>query len=250
MLPKTEGFIKDSNELVLFKFDNLDEYIQSERFKKIKMFQLWPDEFEIWKKDLTDRGLNLLYGKSMHVILDIQPSFFSLEGKEYSKLRRYRNMYTTKFPLEVKEEPNSIEEIYEFIKLWKVVRKDAHFQFVTGYDINFINNYYDKIRDKLIALYFYYEGNMIGFTIIEEVNKTFYNLLFRKTDTRFINSSLYVDYYSFKYIYDKIGVPFHFNMGGDIGSKKLRMYKEQSFNIPFFDLITYDIKILQECEEK
>ena len=250
LLPNMEGFIKNKNEMTLFKRDNM--YYYHERYKKIKLFQLTPTEYDEYSKELKTKNLKFTKTKSISTILELNSDFFQLNGKKHEKIRRYKNMYSKKIPFKVQTEANSISEIKEFINKWKEIRKDSHFQFTTGYDFKFFDDTYNTYKDNFISLYFYHEDKMVGFTVLEKVNDSLYNLLFRKTATAYINSCLYVDYYSFDYIYqNNNNKDFFVNLGGDVSDKNLRYYKTNSFNVNYLELPMIDLKIFNEnVEEK
>jgi hypothetical protein len=152
-------------------------------------------------------------------------------------------MYTNTCKIDVRDEPNSIEEVIEFIEKWKIIRKDAYFQLFAGYDMNFFREYYYRFRDRLIPFYFYYEGVLVGYNIIERVDKNKYNLLLRKVNTNYTNLCLFVDYYAMEKIFRNINEPIFLNMEGDVGSKGLLNYKTQSFHVPIRVFEMYDIRI-------
>lgn len=235
-LDNIDGFIKNDNELSLFDKTLLDKYKND--YKKIKIFDYSDEEYQEFKKNgyTHNRVVNAI------TILKFEDKFFNLEGKEFQKIRYYRNYYTKKYDLVVKEDPNSIEEVIEFINHWKNIRKDAHFQFFTGYDINFLKQYYYQNRDRIVSHFFYHDNKLIGFYLTERVTDTLYNQLFRKVDTSYSHLSMYVDYYNYKYIHDNIAKDFLVNMEGDVGEDGMKTYKGENF--PIFKILkSIDVKI-------
>lgn len=235
-LPNIDGFIKNTNELSLFKKDLYDKY--KSEFQKIKIFDYTIDEYKEFKK----LKFNHNHVKNAITILKFDDEFFKLNGKDYSKIRYYKNYYTKKFNLVVRDTPNNTNEVVEFIKHWKNVRKDAHFQFFTGYDINFLENYYYQHKDNIVSHFFYNDDVLIGYYMTEKVNDNLYNQLFRKVDTNYSHLSMYLDYYNYNYIYENISNEFLVNMEGDVGESGLRKYKSENF--PVFKIIdSVDVKI-------
>jgi hypothetical protein len=80
-------------------------------------------------------------------------------------------------------------------------------------------------------------------TIIEKVNDTFYNLLIRKSNPDFSQLSYFIDFSSFKEIFensDKDSIIF--NLGVDGNDKGIHEYKTKKFPV-LMEIRTYNIKI-------
>jgi hypothetical protein len=233
------GYRKNKNEVVLFGKENLPEYLG--QWNKIKMYGLSKEECEELKL-VNDHKLTKI--KIHHTIIHIAPEFFTLGGGNNKRLRQVQKRYINTIPIEIRDEPNSIDEVFEFINRWKKLREDKIFQFFCGYDINFFQNYYSLYRENLIAKYFYESGKLVGFTIIERVQPNLYNLLIRKADISYIDLCKFVDLSSYKFISDTLQEPYLINLGGDVGSAGLKKYKSGKF--PVFKIIeNYDAKLIK-----
>lgn len=232
------GFIKNESEVVLFDKNLYDKYKND--FSKIKIFDYTEEEYLEFKKlKLTHNRV-----KNHITISKFDADFFKLEGGKLKPFRYRKRWYTEKEPIEIRNRPNSTEEVIEFIYKWKKIREGAHFQFFIGYDINFFKNNYEKYKDNIIEKYFYKDDILIGYCIVEKVSRNLYNLIFRKTDTNVRDSCLFVDYMTFESIWNDIQEPFLVNLEGDVGEKGMREYKEK---FPLFKSVTsIDIKITSE----
>jgi len=240
-LPNDIGLIKNKNQLVLFK----QEYIEDAKMfldgiKRIILFNLSEDNYDLFLK----RGIKHDKSKSDSVISVFDGEFFELQGKKYRHLRYRRNHYTKLFNFEIRDTVRSIYDFDVFIKKWNKMRKDAHFQLHTGYDVRFIKENLDRFKDNLVQKWVYDGDELVGYSIIDKAGDGKYNLLCRKafTDEKYTDLCMYIDYYAFKSIYDDIKKPYLVNMGA--GQKGVKQYKENKF--PYFDskklvIVKYDL---------
>lgn len=238
-----DGFIKNYREISLFNKDLIYEY--KDIYEEIKVFDYTEEEY----KDTYKNNKNHNVVKNTITILKFDDDFFKLQGKEYSKIRYYKNYFTKRYDIEIRDEPESIDEVIDFIREWKRIRGDAHFQYFIGYDINFIKNYYKKYRNNLIAQYFYHNSKLIGYYICEKVSDTLYNQLYRKVNTNYSHLSLYVDYINFSNIYNTVKKPFLVNMEGDVSEDGLKLYKNENFPV-HQQIASIDVKIFTKEQKK
>jgi len=240
-LPNNIGFIKNKNQMVLFK----QEYIEDAQpfldgIKKIILFNMSEDNYDLFLK----RGIKHAKSKNDSIISIFDGDFFKLEGKKHRHLRYRRNHYTKRFNFEVRDSVRSMYDFDIFIKKWNNMRKDAHFQLHTGYDVRFIKENLNNYKDKLVQKWFYDDNELVGYSVVDRASNGKYNLLCRKafTDEKYTDLCMYMDYCVFKLIYDDIKKPYLVNMGA--GQSGVKQYKETKF--PYFasyKLITakYDV---------
>lgn len=236
------GFIKNDTEIALFNYQDLELYIDN--YNEIKIFALTEDEY----KDFKIRNIKHNRIKIKTTVLPFDEAFFYLSGKTYEKIRRYRNYYTKKIHLTIKDEPNSFDDITIFVRKWKQIRQNAHFQFFIGYEINFFQKYYTKFKNQLICRFFYIGNELVGYVVLERINKNLYNLIHRKANTNYQNLCLYIDYYAFQTVFNEIQEPFYINMGSDIGESGMSNYKAKTFKVEPIIYYLYDVKIKKDMK--
>ena len=222
------GFSKHRNEIVLFNDDNIEKF---RKYENLRIYHV-PDEVVT---NLKSKVKILSRNKYISIITKLDKVYFSMSGKSNKEKRNVVNKYEVNTKLSVQEYPNSIQEIKIFLRNWKEKRKTKYNERMIriGYNLNFITNYMFPFKDQLITK-FYYDGNkLIGMTIIEKIKDNIYNLLIRKSDPGYSQLSYYIDYSSFKEIFDKSGYEsLIINLGVDCGDKGISDYKTKKF--PFF----------------
>jgi len=181
------------------------QYIPEEFYKTLKLY-CKSNNIEIRNKF----GLNLLTAK-------FDKEYFDLSGKDFIELRETINnivkhnkvMYTENLD---KDSERIIEEIELMINEWNnsvgmKYRRTNH----SGYDKNFFRQEFIKNREQYYSLFFYEPQNkkLLGYSIISKnfiknENIKNYSYLLRKTLTneKIRNLTLYVDYVSFKNIFN------------------------------------------------
>jgi hypothetical protein len=242
LLPNDEGFIKNKDTVVLFKWDNYSKWL--DEYKNVKLFSMSKEQFlEYSDKLKQDDTLKFWHIVNVGTMLNCTNEYFELKGKRHAQMRKYYNRYNKNSDVVVKTEPNSIQEVFDLIEKWK--KQTDHFRYVTGYDKNFIKNQVKNYKDCMITLYFYIKGELVAYSIVERCDKNLYNFLFRKTTKDHKNLCNYVDFYTLKYIHDEINEPFILNFGGDMGDKNLVKYKT-NFKLEHGHIDMYDIKIMKK----
>ena len=222
------GFRKNKNNVVLFY--PYDYYSQFTPETKINISYLLPDQYAEFK--------NIPHKKSFNgtmVISDINQEFLQLGGKKWHEFREVRNKYDK--IVEVKDSPNSLQDILDLIKVWDEIRGPIYgWQRHSGYDINFFTNYFDKEKDNLFSYFFYIDGKLVGYSVISKLgNGINFNYMIRKNNTSFRNLCLYIDIKSFLLMNKKVNKNFTINWGSASGSilkykRKFPIYKEIPVN--------------------
>jgi len=240
-LPNNIGLIKNKNQMVLFKQEYIDDaQLFLDGINRITLMNLSEDNYNLFLK----RDIKHTKSKNDSVVSIFDGDFFELDGKKYRHLRYRRNHYTKLFNFEVRDSVKSMHDFDVFIKKWNNMRKDAHFQLHTGYDVRFIKENLNTYKDKLVQKWFYDNNELVGYSIVNRVSDGKYNLLCRKTftDGRYTDLCMYVDYYVFKSIYDDKKKLYLVNMGA--GQSGVKQYKETKFpHFASYKMITvkYDI---------
>jgi len=173
------------------------------------------------------------------IVSNIDDKFLSVRGNKYKEFRNVINRYKG---LDIKESPESLDEVLTFINEWEEYRGDAKYgwQMHTGYDKSFFERFYGKETD-IQCLFFYQVERLVGFSVISIDNpKEPLVYMLGKNDTRLKGLSLYIDFISFKKLYEKFGKVL-INWGASSGS--LLSYKRK-FPIYTEDKLYFFRKVL------
>jgi len=233
------GFHKKVSDVVLFGINNLNEYLSTH--ERIKLMYLSLEN----RQEIKSSGIQYSSLKTRSPFLLFTKEFFELSGAKFKTLRRRINNFKNR-KIEIKDAPNSFQEFELFLKEWKNQRQHAHFQIYIGYDKNFYQKYLPIWKDRLIAKFFYLDGILEGYSIIEKVSPGCYNLLFHKANPNHEGFCLYMDFKMWEYIYNLEQDDFVVNMGSDSNEKGLLHYKTKSFPVEqrIFELYELTIKNL------
>lgn len=232
-LNNAKGFLNKKGIVVLFSLEKLKYFLN--KFETVKVFDLSVEDLKTINKKfiLTKRA-------SDSIVFKFDNEFFDLRGACRKKLRRARNTYEKMATLKVQDYPNDINEVRVFLDTWKSQRPNK-FQYYNGYFINFLLTVIPFDRDRFVTKFFYINENLVGFNIIDIVNDTLYNQLYRKANLSFNNLSLFIDYFTFNQIHQNIKTSFFVNIGRS-GNKTLLFEKTAYF--PVFKIYKcYDISV-------
>lgn len=221
-LENCEGFIKNNSEIVIFKPEAINKYL--DKFDIIKLYDLSLDAIN---------QIKVLFGlhnrkKVRHVILEFKTDYFHYTGSKFKKLKKAMRKYESLIT-DIVDSPRSCADLDLFIQNWKQNRKKAHHIMTTGVDKNFVNTQLAKHGDRLISKFFYIGEHLVGYSIIEIVAEGIYNNLFCKIDTNFSQLNLFIDSYMFELVFKATSAGFIMNMGSDNGKKSLLKYKTTTF---------------------
>jgi hypothetical protein len=181
------------------------------------------------------------------VLLKFEPHFFQLNGRKYKKIRYFRNHYSKLNNLKILDVPLKKDDISVFLRKWKLLRKNSVKKPRIGIDRNFIFKYALKNNEKFINHFFYYDENLIGYSIIEKVDENHYNHLCRKADTSFSHLGLYIDFFVYNEIYNNINNSFIVNIGNTGGNENLLKEKTENFPVFFvYDCYNITVKKIKE----
>jgi hypothetical protein len=232
------GFIKHKKEIILFSEKDIEKY---EGFENVKVYHVSKEVVD----ELKNRYKFLSSYNYKSVITELDKEYFQMNGSANKEKRNVINKYIKNIPLEVQSLPNSIDEVKEFLKEWKDKRKHKYNEkmMFTGYDLNFVINYLYLFKENLISKFYYFNSKLVGMTIIEKVNDNFYNLLKRKYNPDFSQLCYFIDFSSFKEIFENSGKDsIILNLGVDGNDKGIHEYKTKKFPI-LMEIKTYNIKI-------
>ncbi|TAL70169.1 MAG: hypothetical protein EPN82_06020 [Bacteroidetes bacterium] len=176
------------------------------------------------------------------VLLQFEPKFFKLNGKKNKKIRYVRNYYSKLQNIKILEEPVYKKDVKAFLRKWKLLRKNSTNRPRIGIDRNFIFKYALKNNEKFIKHFFYFDDTLIGYSIIEKVDENHYNHLCRKADTTFNNLGLYIDFFAYNEISNKLNNSFIVNIGNTGGHDSLLREKTENFPV-FFVFDCFDITV-------
>jgi 1-aminocyclopropane-1-carboxylate deaminase/D-cysteine desulfhydrase-like pyridoxal-dependent ACC family enzyme len=233
MIGDFEGYQK-KDEVVLYNPDLINDYKITAQFK---VHQINENQ----KINLQQKFDIITSTKNNSVISKFTSNYFSLIGSNCRRQRALLKKYSDKI-IEIKEKPNSNEEVFTLIDKWKELKKEKYFQFLTGKDKNFIEQYLNNKVFKLKTSFFYENERIIGFSIIEQIDETHYNLLIRKANPEYNQLSFYIDYICFEKIHNSIKQDFYVNLGIDSGSKGIKSYKLEKFPLHCI-LPIYNLKL-------
>jgi hypothetical protein len=208
------GFFKNKkmSDLVLFDYNLIDLYSNIEHISLSYQLEKQP-----YKQSY----------KSTMLISKFDENWFDGNLKKISKeIYETKNKWNKK--IEIKIEPNSIEEVIELINKWKEVSGGKYgWQLRAGHDVNFFRRYWEVEKENLWSLFFYLGGVLIGYSIVskEETNNEF-NYIIRKMNISVgRNIGLYIDYKTFENIWNKTQKEFKINWGANSGT--LLKYKSK-----------------------
>jgi hypothetical protein len=238
------GFLKKKKEIILFSGNEIEKFNNHDM---IRIYHITKETVD----DLRKRYRVLNPNKSTTIITKLDKEYFLLNGSVNKEKRNVINKYVKNNPISIQSLPNSTQEVKEFLKYWKEKRKVKYNEkmMFTGYDLNFITKYLEMFKDNLITKFYYYQSKLVGMTIIEKVDDNFYNLLIRKADPELSQLTYYIDFSSFKEIFEKSDKSVIINLGIDSGDKGIHEYKTKKFPV-CKEIITYNIKISFKKKEK
>lgn len=178
-------------------------------------------------------GINRSYGycEDQLIVLRFDSPFFQLKGKKNKKLRRFWNYYSKMDNIEVYDSPRSSNDFNNFLKNWKQMRSGKIPRPIIGTDKNFLYNYALKEIEKYMNFFFYLDGELSGYCIVERIYEDCYNILFRKAYTTLNHFGLYIDLVVYKKIFDMIKRDFFVFLGSTSGVKGLLEEKMRDFPV-------------------
>ena len=206
-------FFKNRKNIICF-----DTNLKFKNFKTSYSYIREKDFLKIFKKDIKSKYFLI------QTISKFDKNFFNLEGKKFKEIRETRNKFNK--IIKIKKDAD-IKEILNLIDCWDVNRGEKYgWQKHSGYDRNFFNRFFRQEKSNLQSLFFYIDGNLVGYSIISllKENDNIYNYIIRKNDTTYRNLCLYIDYKSFEFLFQN-EKEFFINWGASSGS--LLKYKEK-----------------------
>lgn len=243
LMTDKKGFKKNDRSIVLFGVHDIDVFLNS--YDKIKLMALSPAD----RQFLKDRRIIFTSFKIRSPFLLFSKEFFELKGQRFKTLRRRINNYKNR-NIEIFDSPLSSDDFEKFLREWKIQRQHAHFQIYISYDKNFYYNYAPKFLDSLITKFFYLDGELVGYSILEKVCDGCYNLLFHKALSCNVGFCLFMDFKMFEIIYQNGKNDFVVNMGSDSNEKGMYHYKTKSFPVEQRIFELYEVTINSNSSER
>lgn len=171
------------------------------------------DEDEInyaYIEELPDKKINSFKLTEVKSLFD-NDYFTNNKHKDIKETVKKYSTITNPNYLNVCTEPlMGIDEVLNMIHDWQYTQGWKYgFNEHAGYDKKFFKEFYEKYKDNLNSLFFYHKNKLIGYSVIEKNpselinNIPEYKYLIRKYVLGYRNLCKYIDYYTFKYIYDK-----------------------------------------------
>jgi len=159
--------------------------------------------------------------KGIQLVSELNADFFALSGKKYREIRETRNHFNK--IISIKE--YNKQDVLSLIDLWSATDgKKYGFQLHSGYDRNFFNNWYDLEKDNLFSRFYYIDDKIVGYSILHK-GEDCWEYLLRKADNSIRNTCLFIDYKTFKQIWDIENKTFYVCWGASKG--KLLKYKRK-----------------------
>lgn len=180
-------FYKNSKNIISF-----DSSFSSDSFKVSYAYIPEADFLAIPKKEIKSKYI------LTQIVSKIDQAFIAIKGRGYKEFRWTRNKYDDK--TEVKTEPNSVQEVINFIEYWEVTRGGKYgWQRHSGYDKSFFLNWYEKEKQDIQCLFFYVNSVLVGYSVISLIkDDNAYIYMLGKCDTTYQNLSLYIDFISYE----------------------------------------------------
>jgi len=238
LLNDYSGFFNRKMDCVyLLDYNKLKEHLGNDYYSII-LHKLSPILYEDLKNNFSFKiKQNFAY---KNVIYFIDDTFFSLSGHKYKKIRHALSYYKD-YDIKLVINDYNFTDIKELAEEWKRVRESK----LVFLNMGLERNYYDKYFDtkKNVVLKFYHKDKLIGYNVFENIDNNKFNLFFGRIDYDYNYFFYYMDYHTYKYIYENItgGAPYYLNSGCGIGS--LIDYKTKCFPVYCIETLR-DIKIL------
>lgn len=162
--------------------------------------------------------------------------FFKLEGSKYKHLRNIRNKYNKVFIERGLWDYSGKDEaqLENLMNVWwdKIGDKNYGWNVHLGYDKRYFKESMSRLKGQTINLFFYLGDVLVGYAVFDcgrfdESGMLTYTYMLGKYDPRFKNISRYLDYLSYRYLYNLNRRPFVVNLG--TASRGLLKYKLQTF---------------------
>ena len=217
------GFINKRGILVLLNKKLVSKYIND--VKDMWIWNLSGDDADLLMKEYPSMFKSTR--KAPTLIHKVDNEFIALTGHKYKKIRnahsRYKNIVT------ISNKLNNEADVLKLINDWKTQRDGVYFRFTLSGEKYFMSNHINN--KSLENLYFYIDDKLIGYSVIEKIDNFHYNLLFRKVDLDYSQLTYYIDYISYKNVFEKSKLDYIRINCGDASYKNLLYYKERNFNI-------------------
>ena len=230
VLPKGDNQILESDIKAIF-----DQY---PNFTKMSVGYLTEDNYLSLKNNIGSKATKNKYTSTL-VLSKFDDNFFNLSGKARTELRETRNSLDRRFYYKVNEPAGLTlnSKVESLLKWWDENPGQKYgWQRHSGYDRNFFNNLYKDLENKITLLTFYDKSTneMVGYSAVSNDtilfdNKRVVPYIIRKSKTDIRNITLYIDYYTFKTVYDANKEAFYVNWGAS--SDGVLKYKTTKFPV-------------------
>jgi len=182
-----------------------------------------PDYEKVSYYYIYDKPAEKYDWKLTQLISKFDANFFALPGKEYREIRETRNYYDKRIEIRDYNEDDTLDLILR----WREHSGYKYgWQMHDGRDSCFFKRWYATEKENLISQFYYLDGYMMGYGIMQKIEDGSYNYLIRKTDISMgRNTCLYCDYKLFESIWKTENKDFFVNWGGSKGP--LLKYKEK-----------------------
>ena len=185
-----------------------------------------PDYPKVFYSYIYDRP-ECKASKETQVISVLGGDFFGLSGGNYREIRETRN----KFDKIVRVGEYNKDDVMGLIDRWDI-QSGGKYGWVrhSGFDRNFFERWYEEERGNLVSQFYYIDNKMIGYSVLHKAEDS-YEYLIRKVDNSIRNSCMYVDFATFRHLYELEGGEFLINWGASGGGvlaykKKFPVYDE------------------------
>jgi hypothetical protein len=171
-----------------------------------------PDYSKVFYAYIYDRP-ECKCSKETQIVSAFNERFFDLSGGGYKEIRETRN----KFDKVIEVGEYNQANVMGLIDAWTAQRKALYgWHLHSGYDRNFFERWYEQEKTQLISRFYYLEERLIGYSILHRAQDS-YEYLIRKADTSIRNACLYVDFATFRYLWELEGEEFYVNWGASGG---------------------------------
>lgn len=176
------------------------------------------------------------------------PAEVSLINKEFvdnPRSQNYNMAYQVrrwgKSAIEIRQDTPTLEELFHFIKNWdNTSGKKYGARLASSYDKNFFAHHLAEVRDRVQTLYFWLDGKLVGYSILEIPNGEERDGGYlvsrygpRKVDiTAGSNLCQYVDYMAMKHLHLQCEQMFgngDFILHWGAAEKGIRLYERRNF---------------------
>jgi len=236
-----KGFYKGKNKDKVVVFD---KNFSVSNYKEVNYYYIF---------DKPEPKIKNMYHSNL-LVSHFDSEYFKLEGKKNKEIREARNKYNK--IITIKKDVENVDSVISLIDKWDEISGIKYgWNRHSGYDRSFFLKYYEKEKDNLYSLFFYFNDVLVGYSVVSNiVEDNCFKYVIRKLDISIgRNMGLYIDFKTFENLYNVYGGEFYVNWGASSGNvlkykkkfpvfseDKVWFYKIKGENVDQQDAIRFD----------